>query len=352
MLADSLASVNDLPLQILVIPPSYIWSTYEELMPRLPSDWGDVPTTTITEGCQWMAIGLDPNQQTARITIQSKSPAAAQTLNAALPQLLKVAINKTKALSFNPILEELTRKPAQVNQDRIVLNMSSEPDFKITAGSLASMLSAIVDPMQAREKQRKFRELALAIHNYESANKVFPPNEAARQPDGQSNLSWRVHILPYIGQKELYLQFHLKEAWDSEHNKKLIEKMPDVFANPISALPPGNVPAGYTTFLAPVGQDTIFGGNKPVRMVNVTDGLSNTIMLVEVKPERAVPWTRPIDYEFLPADPAAELAIGSDGQFQCVLADASVLTLPRNLPKETLKHLFQMNDGQVIQLPQ
>ena len=37
------------------------------------------------------------------------------------------------------------------------------------------------------------------MHNYEYANKHFPL-PASRSPDGKPLLSWRVHILPYLGQ--------------------------------------------------------------------------------------------------------------------------------------------------------
>ena len=58
--------------------------------------------------------------------------------------------------------------------------------------------------------------------------------EPSRRPikadkDGKPLLSWRVLILPYVEQEDLYKQFHLDEPWDSEHNKKLIEKMPAVY---------------------------------------------------------------------------------------------------------------------------
>ena len=43
-------------------------------------------------------------------------------------------------------------------------------------------------------------------------------------PNGKPLLSWRVQILPYIEEQQLYQDFHLDEPWDSEHNIKLLEK--------------------------------------------------------------------------------------------------------------------------------
>ena len=36
-------------------------------------------------------------------------------------------------------------------------------------------------------------------------------------------------MLPHLRQHDLYKRFHLDEPWDSEHNKKLLEKMPEIF---------------------------------------------------------------------------------------------------------------------------
>ncbi len=74
--------------------------------------------------------------------------------------------------------------------------------------------------------------IGLAMHNYLDANSHFPP-AASVDKAGKPLLSWRVMILPYIDQDQLYKQFHLDEPWDSEHNKKLIDKMPQIYASPL-----------------------------------------------------------------------------------------------------------------------
>ena len=56
------------------------------------------------------------------------------------------------------------------------------------------------------------------------------PADAIYDKNGKPLLSWRVMVLPYIEQDALYKQFHLDEPWDSDHNKKLLEKMPPLFA--------------------------------------------------------------------------------------------------------------------------
>ena len=39
-------------------------------------------------------------------------------------------------------------------------------------------------------------------------------------------------MLPYVEEGELFKEFKLDEPWDSEHNKKLLARMPKVYAIP------------------------------------------------------------------------------------------------------------------------
>jgi RNA polymerase sigma factor (sigma-70 family) len=75
------------------------------------------------------------------------------------------------------------------------------------------------------------KKLALAMHNY---NDVYThlPLAATMSKDGKALLSWRVQLLPFLGEQALYNQFKHDEPWDSPHNKKLLAKMPAVYAPP------------------------------------------------------------------------------------------------------------------------
>ena len=74
------------------------------------------------------------------------------------------------------------------------------------------------------------KQVGLAMHNHPKADGRFPA-PAIQGPDGKPLLSWRVAILPYLEENELYLSFKLDEPWDSPHNKPLLERMPYLYAS-------------------------------------------------------------------------------------------------------------------------
>jgi len=120
------------------------------------------------------------------------------------------------------------------------------------------------------------------------------PAAAIQDWEGRPLLSWRVAILPFIDQKDLYEEFRLDESWDSPHNAKLVERMPDVFASP--AKPAEK--SGETRYLAPVGPGTIFAARATpwsLEEISANDGTFATILLVEAAADKAVPWTKPAD---------------------------------------------------------
>src|SRR5262245_25506596 len=98
---------------------------------------------------------------------------------------------------------------------------------------LALSLPGVNRPRTSRrfESSKNSRKIAVAILSYHNAHLQFPP-PAGHDKDGLQLLSWRVHVLPFLGEQDLYNEFHLNEPWDSEHNKSLIARMPAVFKNP------------------------------------------------------------------------------------------------------------------------
>ena len=345
----AMQSVEEFPVQILVLPPDYLWKTFRDLMPTIPTKFGGGPSTLLTEGVRWTAIGIDPPNLRLQAITQSMSSEAASATASHLPKLLEALAGQLRLPLAKGGMEQLLLlvKPV-VSGDRMTISINGLPELDQSVAFLSSAMEQILGPFTSQNNLDRFKQIGLAIHNYESANKVLPPSKEGRDADGKSILSWRVHLLPYVGELELYKQFRLKEPWNSKHNLTLLDKMPDIFKGSASGFEAySDLKPGYTTFLAPVGDDTIFGGAKPVKFGDVRDGVSNTIWLVEVKAEFAKPWTSPEDYVFDVANPAKGLAeiAGDKPSFLGALGDGSVTKFPLSLPPKTLLHLFQKADG-------
>jgi prepilin-type processing-associated H-X9-DG protein len=194
--------------------------------------------------------------------------------------------------------------------------------------------------------QNNLKQIGLAMHNYLDVYKTFPA-AATYDAQGQPLLSWRVYLLPFIEQDALFRAFRLDEPWDSEHNKKLIAQIPPTYRSPSQK----NLPEGKTAYLVPVGPKTIFGGKKGMQIQKITDGTSNTIMIVEADDSRAVYWTQPEDYKIDAKNPKAGLTRPGTRGFNAAFADGSVRVLPDTIDAVTLRALYTANGGETVVVP-
>lgn len=188
--------------------------------------------------------------------------------------------------------------------------------------------------------KNKLKQFALAMHNLHDVYGRFPDDDGL-DDENKGNLSWRVHMLPFLDQADLYNQFHLDEPWDSDHNKTLIEMMPEIFESP------GVTEKGKTSVHVFTGKGSPFADDKGPGIRDVTDGASNTIMMVLTGDDKADVWTRPGGLDFDPENPVK--ALGKiDGQFLVGLMDGSVRWLPVEIEPAVLASLITAAGGEVV----
>jgi hypothetical protein len=191
------------------------------------------------------------------------------------------------------------------------------------------------------------KKLAIAFHEYADQHRGELPPAAVVGPDGKPLYSWRVLLLPQLGEKKLFEQFKPGEAWDGPNNKKLRAQMPKVFA-PVAGEAQKNHKTFYQVF---VGPETAFTGkppNKGPRMpASFPDGTSNTYLIVEAG--EAVPWTAPIDVPYDAGKPVPKLGgLFPDG-FHVATADGAVRFYKKGKPSErTLRLAITPADGNVL----
>jgi hypothetical protein len=354
-LATAFEAAGDGALQVLLLPPAYAARVIRETMPTLAPEIGGGPSTILTEGVLWAAVGVDVSPKLAlRLTIQSQDEQAAAALRAKWGDAVRFLSSQDAARKLVPALSEAARRTVpKVEGDRLVLTLSE------AEGGVEAFSAAIGPPIErARARSRRtqsmnnLKQLAIGMHNYHDLHETFP---AVGNTDagGKMLLSWRVHLLPYLEQVRLYEQFHLDEPWDSDHNRTLIGKMPQVFRCPASKHAPGE---GLSTYRVVSGEGTVFPGRKGVSTKEIEDGTSNTILLVEVDDDHAVTWTKPEPLPFHPDDPARGLGgqfDSPDGRsekgFHAAFCDGSVQFLPLPADDENLRRLFLRADGQRAQ---
>lgn len=345
-LAAAMANVADAPIQVAAAIPADVQRVVRELVGKLPPEVGGGQGQDLLDALQWMSLAVEPPPKlSVKWTIQSKTDAAAAGLRPRILAGINLAGEQAKLKELMPDFADLAiRLTPNVKGDRLELNLAGgdiEPLVKhLQAGPLKLMRSAAGQA----QSMNNLKQIALAMHNFHDVNAKFPA-AATTSKDGKPLLSWRVQILPYIEQQQLYNQFHLDEPWDSQHNRKLIEQMPKVFLDPDH---PELAKEGKTIYVVPVGEKTAFSVRGGAKIASIVDGTSNTIMTVTLPAEAAVVWTKPEDWQFQPKDPTADLLDGKRTKVLAAFCDGSVRVIPADIDRQDLRRLVQMNDGEPI----
>jgi prepilin-type processing-associated H-X9-DG protein len=202
---------------------------------------------------------------------------------------------------------------------------------------LGLLLPAVQKVREAANRmscQNNLKQIALGLLNYHDRYGRFPP-PVVRDSSGKPLHSWRVAVLPFVGEESLYKEFHLDEPWDSDHNRQLLERMPRVYAEPMEGS------TSMTVYQVFTGPRTAFEDPRGQNLASFTDGPANTLLVVESA--RPVRWTEPID-------PALPLANRHNGAFNAAFADGSVRSLQTNIDEQVLRALVTRNGGEVVQL--
>jgi prepilin-type processing-associated H-X9-DG protein len=199
--------------------------------------------------------------------------------------------------------------------------------------------------------QNNLKQIGLALHAHHDAFKSLPP-QAICDKTGKPLLSWRVLILPFVEQAELYKQFKLDEPWDGPNNSKLLAKMPELYAAPgIKTREPGLT--YYQGFVGTgAGMELMPDPKKPfgargLRLVaDIKDGTTYTIAVVEAG--EPVPWTKPAD---LPYEKGKLPKIGGvfKGPANALMFDGSVVTIIDGIRPATLEAAITRNGGEPLQ---
>ncbi len=209
--------------------------------------------------------------------------------------------------SENPLqADDAKTASAQADVERFWASIVNTPDTlpysvkqQLAARKRDPLEQVAADRMAELYQGIQLQSQALLSANMKLALEAMQKKEKLKElVSTNPQLSWRVHILPYIGEEELYKQFHLDEPWDSEHNKSLVEKMPAVYA-----CEGVDIPKGHTVYQKPDGPQTPRDSER-----SGGAGLgTGMILLLEVDADKAVVWTALEDFSIEQLDQATDL---------------------------------------------
>jgi hypothetical protein len=187
----------------------------------------------------------------------------------------------------------------------------------------------------------------LAVANYHETYGSYPPAYVADR-DGRPMHSWRVLILPFLEQPQLYNAYNFAEPWDGPNNRKLADQIGRIYLR--SDLDSSQSQA--TSFVAVVGPETAWPGTRALSRKDIGDGLGTTLMVVEV-PDGRFPWMEPRDLEFdrmsYRINDGSGRGLGSRlGGARVVSVDGMVRTLPDDFDPSRLRAMLTANGGEAI----
>lgn len=183
----------------------------------------------------------------------------------------------------------------------LLLGAIAGVSLKLAAPAIVSLKKSAA----LTETQANMQRIVGALKAYESQYGSLPPPYTLDSTGKKKMHSWRVLILPFLGEHQLYSEYKMTEPWDSADNMRLAGRIPDVFA---CSIDPSAKALGETSYVVVIGARTAFRDvtfnadektkkDEQVELEEITDGQESTALLVEYHAS-GICWMEPKDLQF------------------------------------------------------
>jgi hypothetical protein len=244
----------------------------------------------------------------------------------------------------NPAAAAAAKQPRAWKVKAIVLTLVALPlllcVLPIVLGFVVPAIGKIGEGRRRSDCAANMQRIGQALLAYHEAHGSFPPAYLADEK-GRPQHSWRVLILPYLGEEALYAEYHFDEPWNGPNNQKLAARMPAVYRCPSDT----SATADQTSYQAVLGAGFVFDGAKTVKLDDIQDGADKTILFVEAH-GAAVSWLEPRDRSSASLDlsvgegPTSAIDSQHEGGAQACLADGTPIWLEEYMDNDQVKARF------------
>ncbi|MBD3676112.1 MAG: DUF1559 domain-containing protein [Planctomycetaceae bacterium] len=346
---------------IVVSSPSLCQALAEKAKEQLPedffSDFNNFATLLKDLKAVKLAGGFH-NSNLLALSVSANDRSAAQKIQTNWDSALKVEQDRLRKQgsgfdSTRMIEDQAARKilkgmedqmidglAVSADQNRVTLSLTKPKNFSDLVRILDPAIQSAKQAVTQAEYRNQFKRIGLAFHNYHDIHYEFPAVGGDSKGKGRE-LSWRVHILPYLGHQELYDKFRMDEPWTSAHNRKLIAEMPDVFKS-VGVDDPSKT--SMHVFQGDFAVDPLKG----INFRKIRDGGSQTLLVVESAPDKAAIWTQPTSLDLDFENPISSLGNYEKEAFVSVFVNGRVAELPTNIDGNLLKALITFNGGENV----
>ncbi|MFN3149382.1 DUF1559 domain-containing protein [Bremerella sp.] len=193
------------------------------------------------------------------------------------------------------------------------------------------------------------KSIGLALHNYHDTYGTLPP-AVVTDSEGQPLYSWRVLVLPFLEEQDLYDQFDLSQPWDSAANLPLVEQVPYLLQSPFLTAEEHPGKTAYLAVVDPQGKLTLMLPQEGRPLGEVPCELGSVAMVVE-QCDRPVIWSKPDDVSPFELIHMPQIDQNNRSTLPLLLGDGSVHWMPRDDPQQLRGYLFCQESDQADSTP-